>query len=165
MDKYAAVIADKMLVNKELVAEDVSFEIPSLALQTADLKAMGTLSIPMVGLLDDMQLTITKIGVDRGYAKMSKLEKLDIELRWVQDKVASDGVVSHQGCKAFLSVIPKEIPGISAEIGSATECSHVYTILRQQIFVNGEELTCVDRLNQILRINGVDYMGEVKRLL
>lgn len=77
MDKNAAVIADVMLINKKKAAEDVTFELPSVAFQTADVAAMGTLSIPLVGLLDDMTMTITKVGVDKGYGTMITPEKLE----------------------------------------------------------------------------------------
>jgi P2 family phage contractile tail tube protein len=165
MDKNSAVLADTMYVDKSKAGEDVSFELPSIALQTADLQAMGTLSLPLVGLLDDMTLSITKIGVDKGFAKMSKLKKMEIEFRWVQDQVNASGDVSHKGCKAFLNVIPQELPSVSVEPGSATELSPTYTVTRYQLFYDGSELLLVDRFNQILRVNGVDYMDDVRKLL
>lgn len=165
MDKHSAVIADTLLVDKVKVAENVTFELPGIALQTADVAAMGTLSLPLVGLLDDMTLTITKIGVDTGFGQLSKLEKMAMEFRWVQDKIAADGSVSHQGCKAFVTAIPKEIPGVSVELGSVSELGLTYTVTRSQLFANGVEILLVDRLNQILRVNGQDYMSEIKSLL
>ena len=161
MDKHTAVLADSLYVDKTKAAEDVSFELPSLALQTADLQAMGTLSLPIAGLLDDMTMTITKIGVDKGYGSMNKLKKMAMEFRWVQDKVNASGDVTHVGCKAFLNVVPQEIPGISVEVGSGG----TYTVLRYQLYVDGAEVLLVDRLNQILKINGVDYMADIKKLL
>ena len=95
MDKHSAVLADSMYVDKRKVAEDVSFERPSIALQTADLQGMVTLSLRIVGLLDDMTMTITKIGVDKDYGSMNKLKKMAVEFRWVQDKVNASGFVSH----------------------------------------------------------------------
>lgn len=165
MDKHSAVIADTLLIDKVKAAEDVSFELPGIALQTADIAAMGTLSLPLVGLLDDMTLSITKIGVDTGFGRMSKLQKMAMEFRWVQDKIAADGSVSHQGCKAFLNVIPQDIPGVSVELGSASELGLTYTVTRYQLFANGTEILLVDRLNQILRVNGEDYMAQIKKLL
>ena len=165
MDKHTAVLADSLYVDKTKAAEDVSFELPSLALQTADLQAMGTLSLPIAGLLDDMTMTITKIGVDKGYGSMNKLKKMAMEFRWVQDKVNASGDVKHVGRKAFPKVVPQEIPGISVEVGSATELGGTYTVLRYQLYVDGAEVLLVDRLNQILKINGVDYMADIKKLL
>ncbi len=140
MDKNAAVIADVMLINKKKVAEDVTFELPSVAFQTADVAAMGTLSIPLVGLLDDMTMTITKVGVDKGYGTMITPEKLAIKFRWVQDVVNGDGSVTHKkGCKAFINAIPQEIPSLSVEIGSSTEAQPTYTVTRYQLVVDGKE--------------------------
>lgn len=165
MDKHSAVLADTMYVDKVKAAEDVSFELPSIALQTADVAAMGTLSLPIIGLLDDMTMTITKVGVDKGFGSMNKLKKMSVEFRWVQDKVNASGIVSHVGCKAFLNVIPKEIPAVSVEPGSSTELGTTYTVTRYQLYVDGSEVILVDRLNQILKINGTDYMADIKKLL
>ena len=165
MEKQTAVVADVMLVNKTKVAEDVGFELPSVAIQTADIQAMGTLSLPLVGLLDNMTMTITKIGTDKGYGTLSKLEKQDIEFRWVQDKVATDGSVSHKGCKAFLRAIPQELPGVSVAIGSASENQHTYTVTRYQLFYDGAEILLVDKLNHILKVNGKDYYKDIANLL
>ena len=165
MDKHTAVLADSLYVDKTKAAEDVSFELPSLALQTADLQAMGTLSLPIAGLLDDMTMTITKIGVDKGYGSMNKLKKMAMEFRWIQDKVNASGDVTHVDYEAFLNVVPQEIPGISVEVGSATELGGTYTVLRYQLYVDGAAVLMVARLNQILKINGVDYMADTKKLL
>lgn len=165
MDKHTAVLASTMYVDKAKAAEDVTFELPSLALQTADVKAMGSLSLPIAGLLDDMTMSVTRVGVDKGYGSLNKLKKMAMEFRWVQDKVSPSGDVKHVGCKAFLNVVPQEIPSISVEVGSSTELGGTYTVLRYQLYVDGAEVLLVDRLNQILKINGVDYMEDIKKLL
>ena len=40
-----------------------------------------------------------------------------------------------------------------------------YTANRVQIFVGGYEYLLVDRLSQILRIDGKDYMSDINKLL
>ena len=60
---------------------------------------------------------------------------------------------------------PTSIPGIGVEIGAASENELTYSVNRVQIFVGGYEYLLVDRLNQILRIDGVDYMSEISKLL
>ena len=57
------------------------------------------------------------------------------------------------------------VKGISVEVGSATELGGTYTVLRYQLYVDGAEVLLVDRLNIILKINGVDYMADIKKLL
>lgn len=165
MDIKGAIVADTVYADGKLVAKDVGFTLPSVALQTGDVQAMGTMSIPLVGLLDDMELAITKIGIDLGLSKLSRLEKQNIEFRWVQNVVKSDGSQSVEGCKAFVRTMPGAFPETGVEIGSAPEQENTYNVTRMQIYANGVEVVCVDRLSQILRINGVDYMSQINNLL
>lgn len=165
MNKSTAVIADKVLVGKTVIAEDVSFELPEVVMQTADVSAMGTMSLPLVGLMDDMALTITKVGIDKNLKHMIKFKKTEFEFRWVQDVVSETGEVSHKGVKAFVKCFPQKIPGISAEVASGTEIQGSYTVMRYQMFFDGEEIFLIDRLNHILRVNGTDYAQDIQNLL
>lgn len=165
MDIKGAIVADTVYADGKLVAKDVGFTLPSVALQTADVQAMGTMSVPLVGLLDDMELAITKIGIDLGLSKLSRLEKMNIEFRWVQNVVKSDGKSSAEGCKAFVRCMPKSLPGIGVEIGGASENELTYGVSRVQIYCAGTEYLLVDRLSQKLRIDGKDYMDGITKLL
>lgn len=70
------------------------------------------------------------------------------------------------GLQGFCQNIPTDCdPGIGAEIGSASENELTYTANRVQIFVGGYEYLLVDRLSQILRIDGKDYMSDINKLL
>ena len=81
-------------------------------------------------------------------------------------QVKADGSTSPEGCKAFVRTFPPTaLPGIGAEIGSASENELTYTANRVQIFVGGYEYLLVDRLSQILRIDGKDYMSDINKLL
>lgn len=165
LDLKGAIVADTVYSNKKLVAKDVSFTLPGISMQTSDVQAMGTMSMPLVGLLDDMELAITKIGIDLGLGKLSKLEKQNIEFRWVQSVVKSDGSSTVEGCKAFVRCVPKALPGVGVELGSASENELTYGVSRLQIYCGGTEYLLVDRLSQILRVDGKDYMGKISKLL
>lgn len=166
LDLKGAVVADTVYDSGVLTAKDTSFTLPAISQMTADLNAMGTMTVPIVGLLENMELSITKIGEDKGLGKMSKLDKHSFEFRWVQNVVKADGSTSPEGCKAFVRTFqPTALPGIGAEIGSASENELTYTANRVQIFVGGYEYLLVDRLSQILRIDGKDYMSDINKLL
>lgn len=165
LDRKGPVIADTVYADNVLVANDVSFTLPGLTFLTADVQAMGNMSVPLIGLMENMELAITKIGIDKGLSRMIRLEKQNLEFRWVQNVVKSDGSTNVEGCKAFVRTMPSTVPEIGVEIGSAPEQESTYTVTRMQIFANGVEILCVDRLSQILRINGKDYMGTIRKLL
>lgn len=165
LDMKGPVVADTVYADNKLVAKDTTFTLPGIAFLTADLQAMGNMSVPIVGLLENLELTISKIGMDAGLSRMNRLEKQNFEFRWVQNVVKSDGSMAVEGCKAFVRTMPGSFPEMGVEVGNATEHENTYNVTRMQIYVNGEEMVCVDRLSQILRINGKDYMKEVVNLL
>lgn len=165
LDIKGPVVADTVYADNVLVAKDTAFTLPGIEFMTADVQAMGNMTVPLVGLLENMELAITKIGIDNGLSRMNRLKKQNFEFRWVQNVVKSDGSQSVEGCKAFVRTMPGSFPEIGVEVGSAPEQENTYNVSRMQIYANGVEVLCVDRLSQILRINGEDYMKNVTNLL
>ena len=165
LDIKGPVVADTVYADGVLVAKDTSFTLPGIEFMTADVQAMGNMSVPLIGLLENMELAITKIGIDNGLGRMNRLQKQNFEFRWVQNVVKSDGSTTTEGCKAFVRTMPGAFPETGVEIGSAPEQENTYNVTRMQIYANGEEILCVDRLSQILRINGEDCMKNIVSLL
>lgn len=165
LDIKGPVVADTVYADNVLVAKDTSFTLPGLEFMTADVQAMGNMTVPLIGLLENMELAITKIGIDNGLGRMNRLQKQNFEFRWVQNVVKSDGSTSVEGCKAFVRTMPGAISEIGVEVASAPENENTYNVTRMQVYANGEEIICVDRLSQILRVNGVDYMSKINNLL
>ena len=64
-----------------------------------------------------------------------------------------------------MRTMPGSFPELGVEVGSATEAENTYNVTRLQIYANGVEICCFDRLAQILRINGEDYMSQINNLL
>lgn len=165
LDIKGPVVADSVYADNKLVAKDTAFTLPGVEFMTADVQAMGNMTVPLIGLLENMELAITKIGIDNGLGRMNRLQKQNFEFRWVQNVVKSDGSTSVEGCKAFVRTMPGSFPETGVEVGSASEQENTYNVTRMQIYANGVEILCVDRLSQILRINGEDYMSKINNLL
>ena len=165
LDIKGPVVADTVYADNVLVAKDTAFTLPGIEFLTADVQAMGNMSVPLIGLLENMELSITKIGIDNGLGRMNRLQKQNFEFRWVQNVVKSDGSTSVEGCKAFVRTMPGSFPETGVEVGGASEQENTYNVTRMQIYANGVEVVCVDRLSQILRVNGVDYMSKITNLL
>lgn len=165
IDQKNAIVADAVYVDNELAARDVSVSLPEVSFQTADINAMGTMTFPLAGLLDDMEMTVSKAGTDLGLFKMCTPGKHSMEVRYVQNSIAADGTSTPEGCKAFLTVFPKTIPEIAVEVGASGENEVSFTVSRFQLYVNGEEMLCIDRLNSICRIRGTDYYSQIAKYL
>lgn len=165
MDVNGAIVADTLYVASELTARDVTMTLPEITPQTADVEAMGVMSLPIWQRLEDMETSINKIGIDLGFRNMIGGDKLPIEARFVQQTVTPNGTTKNVGCKAFLSCIPKSIPGLEITPGEALENEITFATTRYQLFADGVEMFLIDRIAGICRINGVDYTKNMSKYL
>jgi phage tail tube protein FII len=159
------VVADTVYCENKLVARDVAVTLPEVTAMTADVQAMGTLSLPIWQLIENMETAITKIGIDLGFASLIKPDMKAIELRWVQTVTDAGGNTKNVGCKAFIKAVPNKIPGVGLEIGSAIEGEVTLTTTRYNLFVDGKEICLIDKLSGICSIDGKDYAGDIGSLL
>lgn len=162
---YGPVAADTVYVDNKLVARDVAITLPEVTPVTADVAAMGTMTIPIWSLLENMEASITKIGVDTGLRDAIKPDMKPIEARWVQTVTDANGNTKNVGCKAFLKGVPTKIPGIGIAVGEASENEVTFSVTRYGLFVDGAEMFLIDRLAGICRIGGKDYAGGISSML
>lgn len=159
------VVADTVYCDGKQVARDVSGSLPEVTPMTADLSAMGTFSFPIWQRFENMEASITKIGVDLGLRALITPDMKPIEYRWVQTVTDANGITRNVGCKAFLRGIPNKIPGIGLEAGAPIESEVTLSLTRYNLFVDGVEMFLIDRLAGIVRIAGKDYAGDLKSML
>lgn len=159
------VVANTAYVDNTLVARDVAVTLPEVTPQSTDVQAMGTLSLPIWQLIENMEAAITKIGLDKGLRSMLRPEPLALEIRWVQTVTDAGGATKEVGCKSFMRGIPNKIPGVSLTVGEASENEVTMTLTRYQLFVDGQEMFLIDRLAGIVRIAGKDYADALGSLL
>ena len=81
LDIKGPVVADTVYADSTLVAKDVAFTLPGIEFLTADVQAMGNMTVPLIGLLENMELSITKIGVDNGLRRMNSHKRQSNEFR------------------------------------------------------------------------------------
>ena len=164
LDNKNAVLADTCYCDNQLSAKDVSVTLPAVNFLTAEVNAMGTMDV-ILPLIEAMEASITKIGIDTGLGRMLTPVKHSYEFRWAQNVLKADGTTAPEGCKAFITGVPKGVPSTGLEIGSNIENEISIGCTRYQLFVGGKEILCIDRLSQILRINGKDYYKDIAKLL
>lgn len=149
--------ADTVYCNGVLQARDVGVTLPEVAAVTYEIQAMGTMTKPDWSRIENMETAITRIGVDKGLASMSKPGKKELEFRGVQQVTDVNGNTKSVGVKAFITGESTKIPGIGVAIGDPSENELTYATSRYQLFVDGEEMWCIDRYAGICRIGGTDY--------
>jgi phage tail tube protein FII len=151
------VIGTTVYSNGKLVARDTAITLPEITPVTADLAAMGTFSLPIWQLLENLETAITKIGADMGLRELITPDMKPLEFRWVQTVTDASGATRNVGCKAFIKGIPNKIPGIGLTVGEASENETTIATTRYNLFVDGQEMFLVDRLAGIVRIAGKNY--------
>lgn len=159
------IVGTSIYVNNAIVARDTAVTFPEVTPVMVDVQATGTLSLPCWQLIENMESSITKIGVDLGLRSMLKPEPLNYEVRWVQTVTDANSVTKNVGCKAFMRIIPAIIPGIGLTVGEASENECTGTVVRYQVFVDGVEMWLIDKLTGQVRIGGTDYGAGVGSLL
>lgn len=159
-----AIIADSVYCDGKRVAENVSITLPEVAYKTITIQAMGDMDLPLP-VTDALEATITKIGIDTGLRSLLAYGTHVLECRFVQQVATDDGEIKMQGCKAFLRCTPNKIPSVEIEIGSATETEITLSVMRYHLYADGKEMFLVDKLNNILRINGKNYAKDYTSLL
>lgn len=157
--------ADAVYADGVLVARDVGVTLPEVAAVTFDIQAMGTMTMPDWSRVEHMETAITKIGVDKGLATMSKPGPKNLEFRGVQVVTDANGNSKNVGVKAFIKGYSNKIPGIGVAVGDPSENELTYATSRYELIVDGQEMWCIDRLAGICRIDGKDYAGDIGSML
>lgn len=150
----------------KLAAKDCPVTLPTVEFVTVEINSGGTVEIPVPQLINAMELGITKTGADDELALLSSPDPMDIEVRWVQMVTdPTNGSTRNVGCKAFMRCRSKGIPEISLTPGEASENELTYSVTSYRFVVDGEEKWAIDKITNVLRVDGVDYFEDIQWML
>lgn len=152
-----AVTGATLYVENQLKARDCTINLPDINPMTVDVQATGTLTMPIWELLENLEMSFVKIGVDLGFKDSLRPGVSSVEARFTQTQTDANGKNKTIMCKAFCTGMTSSIPGISVEVGSASENEIPFYLTRYLLFIDGKEAILVDKLAGIVRINGVNY--------
>lgn len=162
--KMGPVIGSTLYSDGTLVAEDVTITLPAVTFVTFDIQAGGTVSVP-TSLVENMEMSVEKIGIDKGFKKLIKPGATKLESRWVAEEIDNEGNKKVIGYKAFMKGFIKEIPAPTVTIGEAQSSSLSYTITRYELQVDGKQHLLIDKFNHKVKIDGVDVVKSISNLL
>ena len=130
-----------------------------------DVEAMGTMSVPLWARLDNMELSVTKVGLDKGLRKLLRPTLKPLEVRFPQEVIDANGNTKIVACKAFIKGMNTTIPGIGITPGETSSNELTFMVTRYQLFADGKEVLLIDRLASIVRIDGKDYTSGLRSML
>lgn len=158
------VTGSTVYIDNKLRARDVSVTMPEITPVTADVQAMGTMTVPVWQLLENLEMTFTKIGVDMGFSACIKTGVTALEVRFTQTIMDAQGKQKTVLCKAFCRGMLSSIPGIGLEVGSPVENEIPYYLTRYQLYIDGQEAVLVDRLAGLARVGGETITNDLAGL-
>lgn len=160
-----AVVGTTAYFDGKLVARDAAINLPEVSPMTATLPIMGEMEFPIWQLIQNMQATVSKVGIDLLAKTMIGPDLKPIEFRWVQMVKRLDGTVAEVGCKAFMNGFTANIPGYGVEVGSPSENDHPFNLMRYRLVIDGQETVLIDRTAGKVVINGKDYTAKMNSML
>lgn len=157
-DIPGAVAGTTVYSDGALVARNATVTLPEVSMTTVELPAGGTVEMPVPGLVDAMEMTVTLGASDDGFGDLSSPVPHEVEVRWAQQMVDAQGKTKMVGYKAFANAYAKTIPGVSLEVGSAGENEMTLGCTRYRLVKDGEEILLIDQLNGIFKVMGTEYV-------
>ena len=162
------VIAHKLLADGVEIDDNVSCQLPSIEVQTGEIKGagiLGSIDMPVTGQIGSMTFTVNMRSINKNAANLAKPGVQNIELRFARDTVSADGQTIPEGAKIFISGINKKYDPGKVEPPTTMDGSIDYEVIRYRQVINGVETLLIDKRNYIYKINGVDYMQKVRQAL
>lgn len=163
-----SVIAQKMLAEGIEIGDNVSCQLPSIEKATAEMKGagiMGTIDMPMTGQFNSMVFTMSMRSINKNSAELIKPGTQRLELRFLRDVMMSDGSMVPQGTKIFITGVNKKYDPGKVETASTMDGSIEYEVLRYRQVIDGRETLLIDKLANVFKVNGIDYMKGIRASL
>ncbi|MCR4442144.1 MAG: phage major tail tube protein [Peptococcaceae bacterium] len=168
MMRSGNIINHRVLVNDIEVDDVINIQLPNIEQQTVEMNGagiMGTIAMPTTGQFGSLELSISYKSVSRSVLRLQKPGNQNIEIRFVKDYMDSNGQMLPQGSKVFATGVMKSSEGGTIENNGSIEGSVTYEIWRYRVVVDGVEILLIDKLANIFRVDGVDYMRRVNAAL
>ena len=162
-------IFDRTNGRPEYVCDTQSYKRPSLEMLTDTVKGsgiMGEIDLPTIGQLGSMEAEIAFKKSNKKAIELFAQKSHHLEVRWASDMLnSSDGTMKVEAHKEIIKCIPKKLDLGSVETNTSNEGTITVEILYYQYIINGESVIEIDKLNNVFKVNGVDYNEQVRQAL
>lgn len=166
---------DESVINFAVYEDSVEYvgmagvTLPNLAAIVQTLSGAGiagNVEVPVLGHYDVMSLTLNFRTTTEHSVRLSEPRRHNIDLRMAQqieDTVA--GEVKVQSIKHVLVVVPKTDTGGTVAPAAPTNGSGEYSVRYWATYIDGAKVREIDPLNFICKVNGVDYLADVRKAI
>lgn len=162
-----AIAATSLYFGDKKVGQNFTIKTPDITPTLVEVTAAGgTVEIPVPTKIEAMESTFTMQGVAKVWLKkLDQKKKTTVTANLIQTSTNEAGTTKAEHIKVVMTGFPKVLPGIEATYGETTECEIAFATHSVKVYIDGELYTHVDPIKMIYKINGVDYTGDVAKML
>ena len=162
-------VYDKTNGGTEFVGDTSSYTRPDLEFLSDTFKGsglMGEIELPTTGQLGSMAIELAFNKTNQKFIELFAPKAHKIEVRWATDKLdSSNSTIGIEANKEIITYIPKNASLGDIEGGETNEATLGGEVVYYQYIIDGKSVIEIDKLNNILKINGVDYSAELRNAL
>lgn len=151
------------------VLDTTNIKRPSLEMLTETVSGAGIageLNLPTSGQIGALEYEISYKRTNTEAVKLFAQKMQHLEVRWVTDVLdSSKGQIKLCSNKEIIKGIPKKLDMGTIENNSANEATVALELTYYKYIQDGETLIEIDKLNNILIINNVDYAEAIRAAL
>jgi P2 family phage contractile tail tube protein len=161
-------IAHKLLSDGKEIDDNVSCQLPSIEMQTSEIKGagiLGSIDMPITGQINSMVFSINARSVSKNNSNLAKPGMQNLELRYLKDVISANGSKIPEGTKIYISGVNRKFDPGKVETGASMDGSIDFEVIRYRQVIDGVETLLIDKRNFIFSVNGVDYMKRIRTTL
>jgi len=144
-------------------------EFPDFEYMTESVSGLGLageIDLPVLGHFKNLGMSIKWNSVCENSVKLLAPTAHDLTIYGsVQNWRSSDGTFAPTGVKVTVRATPKKSGVGKFEPGKKMEPSSEFTLTYVKMSIGGKEILEIDPINFLCRINGTDYLSEVRSQL
>ncbi|WP_312908034.1 phage major tail tube protein [Tissierella praeacuta] len=126
----------------------------------------GEIEMPALGQIASMSTTINYRTQTNAQIDFLEPRGTMIDLRGsIQQYDSGSGRIVTRGIKVTMNVLPKTTGLGKFEVGATTDSSSELEVTYLKMFMDNKEVLEIDKTNYIYKVNGVDYLEEVRQQL
>lgn len=163
--KRGAILATSVYADGKLGADDAEITPPDVEFLTATIQAAGELTVPLAGLVGDMEFGITVSGASADLNILAQPEQHTVVCNAVQQVIGIDGSAKEEQIKYTVTGFGKKVPSATAKQGEASSQSYIISCISYKMAVDGEEITNINKLSGDCVVNGKNYGSNIRSLL
>ena len=174
MPKYQSRSIKGALYNKKngvnkLIHDTVTVTYPDLEMLSETFKGVGIngeIDLPTYAQLGSLAVEISLNGLSADSISLFNQEKLELEHRWASQVLDSArGTSEVVGKKIIFHGLPKKLGLGSIEPNKAEEATSSVEVLYLKYVIGNVSVLEIDKLNDVVKVNGVDYSAAIRNVL